>query len=82
MAKRAPKKEVPGPSHGPGASRLSLDASRPRQSRQDMIPGSTLSHAEKLCAARAVDLRDNAEFTSLLGGYLRVTPRDPTKRHG
>lgn len=81
MAKRLGRDAVGGASVQFGAARLRLDASRVRQSRQGMIPGATLSHAEKLRTSHAVDLRDNVKFTPLPGGYVRVTPLDPTKRH-
>jgi hypothetical protein len=46
-----------------------------------MVPGSGTPYAQKLRDARAVDLRDNVTFETLPGGYVRVKPQDPTKRH-
>lgn len=82
MAKRPPKDARRGKKQGLGAFRLSLDDSRARERRQDLVPGSSTSYANKLKAARSVDLKDNAKFELLPGGYVRVIPKDPAKRHG
>lgn len=81
MAKRPPNKAVAGKGQGLRVARLSLDNSRARERRQDMVPGVATPYAEKLRCARAVDLRDNADFESLAGGFVRVVVRDPSKRH-
>lgn len=82
MAKRRIKNQVRGTLQEPRGSRLTLDTSRPRETRQAMVPGFESSYLEKLRSARAVDLRNNATFESLAGGYVRVRAQDSTKRHG
>ena len=46
------------------------------------VEGEAPTHQQRLDAAGAVDLRDNFRMVPLGGGYSRVEPVDPTKRHG
>ena len=53
-----------------------------RLKREDLLPGNGLPYLERLRAARAIDLHDNAAIEHLPGGYIRVRPIDPSKRFG
>ena len=70
------------PQSSPKSDTLRIDGAQPQISRQQLVPGCGVSYDDKLRAAGAVDLRDNASLERLPGGYLRVTPKDPAKRHG
>lgn len=48
--------------------------------RQDLVSGVQVPHLEKLRAAHAPDVWANARIERLPGGYLRLVPRDPTRR--
>lgn len=50
--------------------------------RDELIPGSKLSHQQKLERTGAPDLRDgNARVEHLTNGYLRVHPIDADRKH-
>jgi hypothetical protein len=59
-----------------------LSDRRPFVTREDLAcPGGKRPYQERLDAAAAVDLRDNARVEVVRGSYCRVVPIDSTRRH-
>lgn len=64
-------------------SALQVTVATPLRTRDAAMPGYGIPHLTKLRGIGAPDVRDgNAKVERLPGGYLRVTARDDTRRHG
>jgi hypothetical protein len=58
-----------------------LNDNKARVSRQDLAdPHRNATLEERLAAADAIDLRDNALLLDAGNGYVRIDPIDPKKR--
>ncbi|MBY0491354.1 MAG: hypothetical protein K2R93_16035 [Gemmatimonadaceae bacterium] len=54
----------------------------PLVTRESQVPGHGVPHDEKLRKSGAADVRGNAVVERAGGGFIRVLPKDASKRHG
>jgi hypothetical protein len=76
------RKNTTGPQGRPSRASVRLDVAAPLVTRESQVPGHGVPHGDKLRKAGAVDVRGNAVVERTGGGFLRIQPKDVSKRHG
>lgn len=76
------RKNTAGPQGRPSGTSVRLDVASPLVTRESQVPGHGVPHDEKLRKSGAADVRGNAVVERAGGGFIRVLPKDASKRHG